>query len=450
MSRDTALSPERFRSLRARVRGTELVCLREGPRGAPLLLIHGWPQTRRVWWRNAQPLADAGFDVIAPDLRGFGESASAPGSDGSIAAHSSDLYALLRDRLGLERASVVAGGLGGLIAQDLSARFPGFVERLVLFACPLPGPRHGMRREPCALPPEKAPDSARMRRSFAASFYTAGRRAGREPFSAEELSFLLEPFGAGAWLRAGSLACESAGRALLLESNPTPCVLLRGDSDPWLAPDWDELATRAFEDAVGPLLLPATGHFVQWEAADALNDAIVRAALPAAPSDWPDAETAYVALGSNLGSRERHLCAAVAALRASEGVRSVVVSPVYETRPLGPGAQGPYLNAVARLETRQSPRALLGRLLEIERKEGRERSGPHHAPRTLDLDLLLYGSRQIDEPGLEVPHPRLHERSFVLEPLRDLAPRLIHPRLGESIEALARRVRDPKAVRRRE
>lgn len=169
-----------------------------------------------------------------------------------------------------------------------------------------------------------------------------------------------------------------------------------------------------------------------------------------APSAGADAEIAYVALGSNLGSREEHLRAAVAALRATPGVRDVKLSPVYETRAVGPGAQGPYLNAVARLETSLAPRALLDRLLEIERGEGRRRGPERNAARTLDLDLLLYGSRLLDEPGLELPHPRLHERAFVLEPLRDLAPQLVHPRLGLPIETLAARVRDPEGVRRRD
>lgn len=160
-------------------------------------------------------------------------------------------------------------------------------------------------------------------------------------------------------------------------------------------------------------------------------------------------QTAYVALGSNLGARERHLAEAVAALRAAEGVREVVLSGVYETDPVGPGEQGPYLNAVARVVTSLTPRALLDRLLSIEAERGRARGPERNAARTLDLDLLLYGDRIVDEPGLEVPHPRMCERGFVLEPLRELAPELVPPGASESVEQLARRVRDPDAVRRR-
>ena len=140
-----------------------------------------------------------------------------------------------------------------------------------------------------------------------------------------------------------------------------------------------------------------------------------------------DESIAYIALGSNLGDRERHLDAGLAALRALPGVRDVVVSRIYETDPVGPGEQRPYLNAVARVRTRLAPRVLLDRLFEIERSEGRERSGERNAPRTLDLDLILYGDLVLDETGLIVPHPRFRERRFVLEPLAEIAPAFVDP-----------------------
>lgn len=156
----------------------------------------------------------------------------------------------------------------------------------------------------------------------------------------------------------------------------------------------------------------------------------------------------YVAMGSNLGDRDAQLAAAVAALRATQGIEVVAVSPLYETDPVGPPPQGPYLNGAIELATTLIPDALLERLLAIEVSQGRTRGPDRNAPRTLDLDLLLYGDRILAGPDLEVPHPRLSERPFVLEPLCDLAPALIHPTLGETIEVLARRVRDPAAVRR--
>jgi 2-amino-4-hydroxy-6-hydroxymethyldihydropteridine diphosphokinase len=160
------------------------------------------------------------------------------------------------------------------------------------------------------------------------------------------------------------------------------------------------------------------------------------------------AERAFVALGSNLGDREALLAFAVRELGASEGVRVEALSPIYETDPVGPLPQPPYLNAVAALRTALAPRALLALLLAIEARAGRVRSGLRGEARPLDLDLLLHGASVIREPDLMVPHPRLHERAFALEPLCDLAPELVHPVLGETIERLARRVRDPARVRR--
>jgi 2-amino-4-hydroxy-6-hydroxymethyldihydropteridine diphosphokinase len=157
---------------------------------------------------------------------------------------------------------------------------------------------------------------------------------------------------------------------------------------------------------------------------------------------------ACIALGSNLGDREAHLAAAIAALRRLPHTEVGAVSAVYETDPVGPPPQGPYLNAAVRVTTDLGARDLLARLRGIEESRGRTRSGVRDAPRTLDLDLLLYGGERIEEVGLVVPHPRLHERAFVLEPLRDVAAELVHPILGASVEELARRVRDPAGVRR--
>ena len=155
-----------------------------------------------------------------------------------------------------------------------------------------------------------------------------------------------------------------------------------------------------------------------------------------------------MALGSNLGEREGLLAFAVASLRESAGIRVLALSPIYETEPVGGPPQGAYLNAVVALRTTLDPRALLERLLAIEALAGRERGATRDAPRRLDLDLLLYGSRVIDEPGLVVPHPRLHERAFALVPLRDLAPDLVHPVLGETIGHLAGGVASGAGVRR--
>jgi 2-amino-4-hydroxy-6-hydroxymethyldihydropteridine diphosphokinase len=130
---------------------------------------------------------------------------------------------------------------------------------------------------------------------------------------------------------------------------------------------------------------------------------------------------AYVGLGSNLGDREATI------RRAAELIGTRRLSSIRETEPWGYEDQPRFLNAVAEVDTDEGPRALLGRLLAVERELGRTREGPRWGPRTIDLDLLLYGDETVDEPGLTVPHPRLHERLFVLEPLSELDPTLEVP-----------------------
>ncbi len=144
---------------------------------------------------------------------------------------------------------------------------------------------------------------------------------------------------------------------------------------------------------------------------------------------------AYVGLGANLGDRETSLLAAVGALGDEAGVEVVAVSTLRETAPVGVGEQPLYLNGVVALETTLAARELLDRLLAVEQRFGRVRVPGEHGPRTLDLDLLLYGDELIEERGLTVPHPRLHERRFVLEPLAELAPGLVVPGRGD-VESL--------------
>ena len=141
---------------------------------------------------------------------------------------------------------------------------------------------------------------------------------------------------------------------------------------------------------------------------------------------------AYIGLGSNLGDREATLRRALDLL----GDEVVAVSSFRETEPVGYLDQPRFLNAAAALDTELAPRALLDRLLEVERELGRTREGPRFGPRTIDLDLLLYGDRTIDEPGLTVPHPRLAERLFVLEPLAELDPDLDVPGHGRVADLL--------------
>ena len=140
---------------------------------------------------------------------------------------------------------------------------------------------------------------------------------------------------------------------------------------------------------------------------------------------------AFVGIGSNLGEPERQIAAAIDQLSSEEEIDVLAVSELRETEPVGYQNQPSFLNGAALIETTLSARELLERLLGIETRLGRVRGeGPRFAPRTIDLDLLLYGAETIDEPGLRVPHPRLAERRFALEPLAELDPDLEVPGLG--------------------
>jgi 2-amino-4-hydroxy-6-hydroxymethyldihydropteridine diphosphokinase len=140
---------------------------------------------------------------------------------------------------------------------------------------------------------------------------------------------------------------------------------------------------------------------------------------------------AYVGLGSNLGDPQQQVARAFGALAVLPDSRLYARSACYRSLPWGDPDQGDFINAVAVIDTMLTPRQLLAQLLDIERRHGRDRSsGRRNGPRTLDLDLLLHGDTQIDEPGLQLPHPRLHERAFVLLPLAEIAPDLVIPGQG--------------------
>lgn len=150
----------------------------------------------------------------------------------------------------------------------------------------------------------------------------------------------------------------------------------------------------------------------------------------------PRTSSVAIALGSNLGDRRAHLEWAVA--RLSKVFGPLRISSIVETEPFDvPGPQPPYLNAVVVGETTMTPGELIDLLLSFERERGRERLAPR-APRTLDLDLILYGDLVVESPSLTVPHPRFRERRFVLEPLAEIAPALVDPVSGKSVAELLR------------
>ena len=144
---------------------------------------------------------------------------------------------------------------------------------------------------------------------------------------------------------------------------------------------------------------------------------------------------AFVGAGANLGEPIRQIRQAQDALQKSPGVTLLSASSLYRTQPVGPVEQPPFVNAVFSLEPEIGPHDLLSLLLDIEQKMGRVR-GERWGPRVIDLDLLFYGEEIIKEQGLEVPHPRLHERRFVLAPLAEIAPDVVHPVIKKSVSEL--------------
>lgn len=282
-----------FPTATTNVRGFTQTYTHLNPGGVPLLLVHGWPETRRIWWRTLQPYADAGFEVICPDLRGFGDSDVSPDGIHDVPAHSRDLYALVHDELGHESCVVVGGDLGGPVIQDLALRYPGFVERMVLFNSPLPYDAErmqGMRTRPAGEASDyfirqgTDPDglageltSEDMRRRYIATFYTSRFWAHPGAFTAEEVAFHTEPFADGAKLRASFGGYESVfdetkrSEPSVMARNPdTPTMILFGTSDHVIYPEYDRMAAAVFDRHVGPFLLRDCGHFVQWEAAHAV------------------------------------------------------------------------------------------------------------------------------------------------------------------------------------
>ncbi|MBM3348039.1 MAG: 2-amino-4-hydroxy-6-hydroxymethyldihydropteridine diphosphokinase [Betaproteobacteria bacterium] len=153
-------------------------------------------------------------------------------------------------------------------------------------------------------------------------------------------------------------------------------------------------------------------------------------------ADNPGAIQAFIGIGANLGDPQEQVRIAFRALATLPDTRLLATSAIYRTSPVGAAGQPDYFNAVARLETRLAPAVLLAGLLEIEGCYGRVRT-TRNAPRTLDLDLLLYGALRIDQPGLNVPHPRMHLRRFVLEPLAEIAPAAEVPGRGSASQLLA-------------
>ena len=266
-----------------------------GQGGRPLLLIHGWPETRLIWERNVEALAEAGFEVISPDLRGFGDSPLAADDRYDVAAHSTDMAELVRG-LGHERIAVCAGDLGGVVAQDLSLRFDGLVERLCLFNTIPPlvegGPPpisratrmaadYFIRQSKDADGLAAELDTPEKRRRYIASFYGSRFWAAPGTFAREDVDRMTEPFADAEHFRASIANYEYVGGPRnapdpprLLEPNPTPTLILYGPEDHVVPADFPQRMEAGFPNRAGPFLVQGAGHFLQWERADVLNGAL--------------------------------------------------------------------------------------------------------------------------------------------------------------------------------
>ncbi len=296
--------PTAFTVHRTEVReGLELAYLCEGVGGYPLLLVHGWPETKRIWWRNVRALAEAGFEVVVPDLRGFGDSGLAPDGFYDLAVHAQDLKRLVVDVLGHSRCAAAGGDLGGGVIQDMGLRFPGLIERQVLFNSVLP--LLGDRYEQAGIATAGSPvvrmaadyfvrqgrdadglaaelDTEARRRRYVADFY--GHRFWASPgaFDAEAVDFMTEPFADPQRLRAGWGNYESAlgTRALseaprFFEVSDVPTLALYGPHDHVIWPEFPAMCEVAFTELVGPFVVPRAGHFLQWERAELLNRSLI-------------------------------------------------------------------------------------------------------------------------------------------------------------------------------
>jgi pimeloyl-ACP methyl ester carboxylesterase len=285
-----------FEPQRAVVRDVEIAFLREGAGGFPLLLLHGWPESMRIWWRNVRPLADAGFELIVPDLRGFGESGLAPDGAYDVATHARDMEALVRRELGHEQCVVCGGDFGGVVAQDLGLRFPGLVSRLVLFntiapvlpdasrelaAATLMAADYFQRQGTDADGLAAELDTPDKRRRYVAQMYGPRFWAAPGGLTPDDVEFMVEPYSDAEHFRASLALYEYALRTRrwseaprLRELNPIPTLILYGPEDHVIPRDFPERMQAAFPERIGPFVVPGAGHFLQWERADVLNQAI--------------------------------------------------------------------------------------------------------------------------------------------------------------------------------
>lgn len=296
--------PDAFAIHRAPVDGDlSLAYIREGEGGYPLVLVHGYPETKRIWWRNIIPLAEAGYEVIVPDLRGYGDSDLSENDQYDLVLYSRDVHTLVHDVLGHQRVGLLGGDVGGAVIVDMANRWPEFAERMVFFNTvapfivdqvdwyterglslnPLPhGPTGDYRirqgRDPDQLRAEL--DTPERCRRYVKDFYEHRLLASQYSFEEDDYDFMTEPFAdlerlASGWsvyqLEYGRPMTEPPMMGTQVQA---PTLILYGPDDQVVPTDFPKRCEIAFANRVGPVVIPECGHFLQWERADVFNELV--------------------------------------------------------------------------------------------------------------------------------------------------------------------------------
>ncbi|WP_419918488.1 alpha/beta fold hydrolase [Candidatus Poriferisocius sp.] len=280
-----------------------LAYIREGVGGYPLVLLHGYPETKRIWWRNIIPLVEAGYEVIVPDLRGYGDSDLSADDQYDLVLYSRDIHTLVHDVLGHDRVGLLGGDVGGVVIVDMANRWPGFVDRMVFFNTvapfivdradwyterglslnPLPhGPTGDYRirqgRDPDILRAEL--DTPPRCRRYVRDFYEHRLLASQYSFGEDDYDFMTEPFADLERLAAGwavyqlEYARPMSEPPMMGTPVQAPTLILYGPDDRIVPEDFPKRCEIAFANRVGPLVIPEAGHFLQWERADVFNEVV--------------------------------------------------------------------------------------------------------------------------------------------------------------------------------
>ena len=295
-------APDAFEIHRAAVADDmTLGYVREGVGGYPLLLVHGYPESKRVWWRNIEPLAAAGYEVVVPDLRGYGDSDLSEKDEYDLVLYSKDLFALMNDVLGHERFGLIAGDVGGAVSVDMANRFPENIDRMIFFNTVAPVipdeaewyAAHGLSMAPLEHGPtgdyriRQGRDHEKLRadldtperfRQYVRDFYEHRLLASQYSFEEEDFDFMVEPFSDINRLAAGWAPYQleydrpMTEMPMMLQKTQTQTMILHGTEDQIVPQDFAKRCEIAFPNHTGPLILPECGHFLQWERADILND----------------------------------------------------------------------------------------------------------------------------------------------------------------------------------